>query len=103
LKILIQFLITECVSFSLFASQGHWVAGLIGPLWGFVVPIIAIAEFFDPSRRSFAAQWILASIVLMSLFALVLLGVLGRIRRLWAHAALGAFNGLSCLLLLGIK
>ena len=99
--LLVQLCIIEIISMIFFTRIGAWFpAGVAAPLWGVVVPVMALLDW---SRSRVASGWFV-----MGCIALVLLGA-GFVAwfrfagRFFAHAAFALYSFWSMLLLLALK
>jgi hypothetical protein len=99
--LLIQFCLIEIISVIFFTRIGAIVlGGIIAPLWGVLVPFMALAEW---SRVPAAPGWLVMGCVAL---VLLLVGALAwlRFRSRWAaHVAFALYSLWSMLLLLGLK
>ena len=99
--LLIQLCIIEIISMIFFTHIGaRFPAGIAAPLWGVVVPVMALLDW---SRSRVASAWFV-----MGCIAVVLLGA-GFVAwfrfasRFFAHAAFALYSFWSMLLLLALK
>jgi len=99
--LLIQLCVIEVVSIIFFTRVGAiLLGGIIAPLWGVLLPIIALWEW---SRVPAAAEWLAMGCVAVALLVAGLFAWL-RFRSRWvAHAAFALYSLWSMLLLLGLK
>ena len=100
-SLLVQLCVIELISIVFFKRVGADVlAGIIAPLWGMVVPLMAMADW---SRLPSAPGWLLMGCVAVVLFAGGSLAWLRFGSRVSAHAAFALYSFWSMLLLLGLK
>lgn len=96
----IQAVVTEVLSLGFFAITANlWLAGLLAPVFGAVLPFILIADTESPILK----QLTIPSIILLGLAILTALAAMGKLNRWLGHAALGLFSLGSVLCLLALE
>ena len=76
-----------------------WLVGLIGPVWGIVIPLLVVLSIRDPISQ----QLLLPSVAILVSTALVALSISGRVHQVVGHIALLIYCLLSTLILLGLR
>jgi len=96
----IQLLVTEVLSVLVLGfGSGHWLAGLIAPLWGIaILPSVLLSM-----NRPLHYQIFPFAMVIVVCFVVVILTVIRRCHKAIGHICLFVYNLLSFLLLLGLK
>ena len=96
----IQLLVTDILSVLILGfGSGHWLAGIIAPLWGIAILPLVIFSLDRPLH----IQMLAFAVVITACFTIVVIVATGRCRRVWGHISLLAYNLLSFLVLLGLK
>jgi hypothetical protein len=98
-RLTIQLLITELISILLLgAKSGHWLAGLIAPLWGIVIVPLVLFSFDRPLHYEILPFGLFVAVC----FFVTILSVFRHVPRVVGHISLLIYNVLSFLLLLGL-